>query len=78
MKKSSILIVDDNPTILHLLSKLLEKEDYLVIEDVPDVLHSGHVHTFGTAFYRGVFVVNSSTWQSQTEFQKKMNLNPMP
>lgn len=55
-----------------------EKEDYLVIEDVPDVLHSGHVHTFGTAFYRGVFVVNSSTWQSQTEFQKKMNLNPMP
>ncbi len=55
-----------------------EKEDYLVIEEVPDVLHSGHVHTFGTAFYRGVFVVNSSTWQSQTEFQKKMNLNPMP
>ncbi len=55
-----------------------EREDYLVIEEVPDVLHSGHVHTFGAAFYRGVFVVNSSTWQSQTEFQKKMNLNPMP
>jgi DNA polymerase II small subunit len=55
-----------------------EKEDYLVIDEVPDVLHSGHVHTFGTTFYRGVFVVNSSTWQSQTEFQRKMNLNPMP
>ncbi len=55
-----------------------EKDDYLVIDDVPDVVHSGHVHTYGTAFYRGVLLVNSSTWQSQTEFQKKVNLNPMP
>lgn len=55
-----------------------EKEDFLVIDEIPDVLHSGHVHTFGTGFYRGVFLVNSSTWQSQTEFQKKTNLNPMP
>ncbi len=55
-----------------------ENDDYLVIDEVPDILHSGHVHTYGTAFYRGVFVVNSSTWQSQTEFQKKVNLNPQP
>ncbi len=55
-----------------------EKEDYLVIDEVPDVVHSGHVHTYGTGFYRGTFVVCSSTWQSQTEFQKKVNLNPMP
>ncbi|MDK2877011.1 MAG: polymerase small subunit [Archaeoglobaceae archaeon] len=55
-----------------------DKEDHLVIEDIPDVIHSGHVHTFGIGFYRGVFLVNSSTWQSQTEFQKKVNLNPMP
>ncbi len=55
-----------------------EKEDYLVIDDIPDVLHSGHVHTYGTTFYRGVLVVNSSAWQAQTEFQRKVNLNPMP
>lgn len=55
-----------------------EREDNLVIEEIPDVIHSGHVHTFGIGFYRGVFLVNSSTWQSQTEFQKKVNLNPMP
>ena len=55
-----------------------EKEDYLVIDEIPDILHGGHVHTYGTSFYRGVFVVNSSTWQAQTEFQKKVNLNPMP
>ena len=55
-----------------------ESEDYLVIDEIPDILHSGHVHTYGTAFYRGVLVVNSSTWQAQTEFQKKVNLNPTP
>ncbi len=55
-----------------------EREDWLVIDEVPDVFHCGHVHTYGVGFYRGVFVVNSSTWQSQTEFQRKMNLNPMP
>ncbi len=55
-----------------------EREDWLVIDEVPDVFHSGHVHTYGVGFYRGVLVVNSSTWQSQTEFQRKMNLNPMP
>jgi len=55
-----------------------EREDWLVIDEVPDVFHSGHVHTYGVGFYRGVFVVNSSTWQAQTEFQKKVNLNPMP
>lgn len=54
------------------------REDLLVIDEIPDVLHSGHVHTYGTGFYRGVFLVNSSTWQAQTEFQKKINLNPMP
>lgn len=54
------------------------KEDLLVIDEIPDVLHCGHVHTYGTGFYRGIFLVNSSTWQAQTEFQKKMNLNPMP
>jgi DNA polymerase II small subunit len=55
-----------------------EREDWLVIDEVPDVFHCGHVHTYGVGFYRGILVVNSSTWQSQTEFQKKMNLNPMP
>jgi len=25
-----------------------------------------------------VLTINSGTWQSQTEFQKRMNLQPMP
>ncbi len=55
-----------------------EREDWLVIDEVPDVLHCGHVHTYGVGVYRGVYLINSSTWQSQTEFQRKVNLNPMP
>ncbi len=55
-----------------------EKEDLLVIDEVPDILHCGHVHTYSVGVYRGVILINSSTWQSQTEFQKKVNLNPMP
>jgi len=55
-----------------------EKEDYLVIDEVPDILHTGHIHTVGTGFYKGIFLVNSGCWQSQTPFQRKINLNPTP
>ena len=55
-----------------------EKEDFLVIDDVPDVLQTGHVHVVGAAMHRGVFVVNSGTWQSQTPFQAGAGLVPTP
>ena len=55
-----------------------EKKDHFVIEQIPDILHCGHVHTVGVSRYKDVLVVNSGTWQSQTEFQKRMNLQPMP
>jgi DNA polymerase II small subunit len=50
--------------------------DYLVIDSVPDVFHSGHVHIFGYESYRGTLIVNSGSWQSQTPFQEKMGLYP--
>jgi len=52
--------------------------DRLIIDPVPDVLHCGHIHTVGISKYRGVTLVNSGTWQSQTEFQKSVNLEPVP
>jgi DNA polymerase II small subunit len=55
-----------------------EKDDPLVIDEIPDIVHTGHVHTYGAKYYRGVLMINSSTFQAQTEFQKKVNLNPMP
>ena len=32
----------------------------------------------GLPSYRGVFGINAGTWQSQTAFQKQMNVNPTP
>jgi DNA polymerase II small subunit len=55
-----------------------EANDHFVIDPLPDIMHSGHVHTVGVCRYRGVTLVNSGTWQSQTEFQKRMNIQPDP
>jgi DNA polymerase II small subunit len=55
-----------------------EYRDFLVIDPVPDVMHSGHVHTFGEMTYRGTLLVNSGTWQAQTSFQSNMGLEPTP
>ena len=55
-----------------------EKKDYFVIDPVPDIIHTGHVHTLGVQRYKNVLLVNSGTWQNQTEFQKRVNLMPVP
>ncbi|WP_129114124.1 DNA-directed DNA polymerase II small subunit [Halegenticoccus tardaugens] len=53
-----------------------EEKDYLVIEDVPDVFHTGHVHKLGWGKYHNVLAVNSGCWQAQTAFQKSVNIDP--
>ncbi|MEA2054458.1 MAG: DNA-directed DNA polymerase II small subunit [Candidatus Thermoplasmatota archaeon] len=55
-----------------------EKRDYMVIDRVPDIFVTGHVHTTAIDRYRGVLLINASTWQSQTEYQKMMNFSPDP
>ncbi|HXV51338.1 MAG TPA: DNA-directed DNA polymerase II small subunit, partial [Nitrosopumilaceae archaeon] len=46
-----------------------ELEDFMVIDEVPDIFHAGHVHVVGFDLYKGVLILNSGTWQSQTPFQ---------
>ncbi|MDZ7701143.1 MAG: DNA-directed DNA polymerase II small subunit [Halobacteriales archaeon] len=53
-----------------------EDRDYLVIDEVPDVFHAGHVHKLGTGRYHNVTVVNSGCWQAQTAFQRRVNIDP--
>lgn len=55
-----------------------EKKDYFVIDPLPDIIHTGHVHTLGVQRYKNILLVNSGTWQGQTEFQKRVNLVPVP
>ncbi|MFB6219918.1 MAG: DNA-directed DNA polymerase II small subunit [Halolamina sp.] len=53
-----------------------EEQDYLVIDEVPDVFHTGHVHKLGWGKYHNVLAVNSGCWQEQTDFQKSVNIEP--
>lgn len=55
-----------------------ESLDYMLIEEVPDIFHLGHVHTVGVECYRGATLINSGTFQEQTSFQRKMNMRPDP
>ena len=53
-----------------------EEKDYLVMEEVPDVFHTGHVHKLGWGKYHNVLAVNSGCWQAQTDFQRSVNIDP--
>ena len=55
-----------------------ELRDFMVVDQVPDVFHAGHVHSYGELSYRGTLLVNSGTWQAQTSFQSNMGLEPTP
>ena len=55
-----------------------EMEDLLVIEDVPDIFHVGHVHRAELDMYKGILLVNSGSWQRQTPFQASVGMTPNP
>ena len=55
-----------------------EVEDLLVIEDIPDIFHVGHVHKAQLDMYKGILLVNSGSWQKQTPFQASVGMVPNP
>ncbi|MDC0526526.1 DNA-directed DNA polymerase II small subunit [Euryarchaeota archaeon] len=55
-----------------------EKQDHMLIRDVPDIFVTGHVHSFGIERYNGVLMLNPGTWQAQTDYQKMMGFQPQP
>ena len=55
-----------------------ELEDYLVIETIPDIFHTGHIHINSYKKYNGIHLINSGTFQTQTEYQKIKNIEPTP
>lgn len=52
------------------------REDHLLLEEVPHVLATGHIHVAAFRLYRGVRLVNSGTFQDQTKLQKGVGLEP--
>ena len=55
-----------------------EGEDHLAITEEPDVFVAGHFHSHSNESYKGVNVINSSSFQEQTDFQEKMGHEPDP
>jgi len=55
-----------------------EIKDHLVIDEVPDIFHAGHVHTVGFERYKSTLIINSGTWQAQTGYQANLGISPRP
>lgn len=55
-----------------------ELEDMMVIDEVPDIFHSGHIHVVDLDMYKGTLIVNSGAWQSQTPYQTGVGITPTP
>ena len=55
-----------------------EQKDYLVIDTVPNIFVTGHVHACDVSEYRGIRLINASAWQAQTAFQRMHNQTPDP
>ncbi len=52
--------------------------DWMVIDSVPDIVHFGHAHHNAVDNYRGVQIINSGTFQAQTDFMRKQGVVPTP
>ena len=55
-----------------------ELEDMMVINEIPDIFHSGHIHVVDLDMYKGVLIVNSGAWQTQTPYQASIGITPTP
>ncbi len=55
-----------------------EPEDGLVIREVPDIFVTGHVHGHACVDFRGTTLIQSSTWQDQTSYQRMLGFQPKP
>jgi DNA polymerase II small subunit len=55
-----------------------EVEDLMVIDDIPDIFHVGHVHRAQLDMYKGILLINSGSWQNQTPFQASVGMTPNP
>ena len=55
-----------------------EKEDDLVISQIPDVVATGDLHRSDISIYNNILLIASSCWQSITPFEEKGGNDPDP
>ena len=52
-----------------------EKDDH-IIKKVPDIFVSGHLHKSAVSSYNNVLIISNSSWEEETENQKKRGNQP--
>ena len=55
-----------------------EPVDKLIIPEKINIFHTGHVHRISVDKYNNILMINSGTWQLQTDYQKMNGYNPTP
>lgn len=54
------------------------RKDHLVIDQIPDIFATGHIHKTAVTNYKGITMICGSCWQSKTSFQEKVGHHPEP
>lgn len=54
------------------------KKDPLVIEKIPDIFVTGHIHRTTAKNFNNITLLNCSCWIGQTPYQEKVGLKPQP
>jgi len=62
----------------HTSSLYIPGDDHLVIDIIPDIFITGHVHKYKSAMYKNITLINGSCWEDKTTFQEKVGHEPEP
>jgi len=66
------------PTHTSNLTVVDSDEDYMVIDEIPDIFVTGHVHKAKISQQGKTTLIASSCWQSKTAYEEKMGHDPEP
>jgi len=54
------------------------KEDFLVVDPIPDIFACGDVHCSSVSRYKNILNIVASCWQGKTAYQERIGHNPEP
>lgn len=52
------------------------EKNWMVMDTLPDILHTGHLHKNGYGKYHGILLINSGCFQAQTDFMQSLGIVP--
>jgi len=55
-----------------------EKEDMLIVKEIPDIMVTGDMHRTDVDIYNNILIICCSCWQSITPFEEKVGNQPDP